>query len=1145
MGQSESTTCVKRFVNKPQDAVHDALQGLLWTSPNLCMVGSDPDVKIIARSNWERDRVAVVVGGGAGHEPADIGLVGEGLLTAAVCGEIFSPPPPESMSRALLAVVGPKGCVVVIRNHFGTVLAVKAGIRNAQLHKDWPPEARVRVVAVADDVATSEQKEGEWSFKNARGVAGIVLVMKVAGAAAAAGLSVDEVYEETLAMANVVRTQGVCFTSCSIPGQQNMRPIPQDEMEVGCGIHGEMSRLRVKATTTAKEIVQIMVTQLMAFVDEDAPLCVLLNNLGAVPPNEMFILAAEVMSSVIGPRIKLFIGPATILTSLDSNGISLSIAPLDDRRIGRLCALADCRYWCAPIVPSPPQHLHAPEWCRRESSSEYESSANAEVSCMLKRVCEELIIVEQDLNMLDAHYKNGDCGRNLARAARLMLVAVEKWPLASPKEFCHCVASLLRSVEGALSALFSIFFFKAGSQMSHASMWSLHLVEHFEWALAEVEALGEFEEGMRTFADALGPGLRAVEKCGFVGMAEAALKGARDTAFMQKATGRAAHTSAEMRMGFPDTGAMAVAFVFAVMAAPPGGTFLKINSDAGLEERYTLQEIIGTGAYGFVRLATRCQNNSTVAIKSSARRKEVGMRSFEDLDFVEKQRMRNWLFRDKLHIVQVYEVLASPMSVHLVMELLAGPSLSDWLLDGHAVTEQEVGRCVKQMMLAVKDIHDFGMVHRDLKLDNFVFVDRRALDLKLVDVVGTMQFHVVLEGQKKTLCGTGHYLSPEALTGHSSPAADVWALGVSMYLIVNREYPFRSASLRELHEAQQTPLGFDSAPWLCMSQDARDLARGLLAMNPDQRLTVCEALESRWFAHCDALPAGGSLLPVLNEMPANPRGLNTMGAGLTRLDSPIAKTGECVAIVKTLFLVRHGEAVHNILEREAKKRASVAAKQQGLSPAFCKEEAERVRKQVLQDEALHDAALSLDGKVMALNAQAQINQLLSKGFAKPTCILVSPLERTLQTAALIFPGHPNTHVVEALRERRTGLPCDERKSAQEVAMRATFQHMSFENLCIEDVEVFLSDLCSGVEDAQELRSRTRAFLGTMPNYEDDVIAIVTHKGFLRELERGPLGRSDATEFGNCEVRVYDVVFPVDGGESIAACGSAHLLHLEL
>merc|ERR1719343_922506 len=88
---------------------------------------------------------------------------------------------------------------------------------------------------------------------------------------------------------------------------------------------------------------------------------------------------------------------------------------------------------------------------------------------------------------------------------------------------------------------------------------------------------------------------------------------------------------------------------------------------------------------------------------------------------------------------------------------------------------------------------------------------------------------------------------------------------------------------------------------------------------------------------------------------------------------------------------------------------------------------------------------------MALSAQAEINSLVSMGFRRPQVVMVSPLERTLQTAALIFPGHPNTHVVEALRERRTGLPCDERKRAEEVARRQTFCHMSFEHLQQEEV----------------------------------------------------------------------------------------------
>lgn len=244
---------------------------------------------------------------------------------------------------------------------------------------------------------------------------------------------------------------------------------------------------------------------------------------------------------------------------------------------------------------------------------------------------------------------------------------------------------------------------------------------------------------------------------------------------------------------------------------------------------------------------------------------------------------------------------------------------------------------------------------------------------------------------------------------------------------------------------------------------------------------------------------------------------------------------EVPAVVKTLYLVRHGEALHNIQEREVNRLVQAAASQQGMgkSSPEVKAAAEKMRKLVLEDEAFRDAPLSPDGKVGALAAQAELNRLSGKGFSPPTCVLVSPLERTLQTAALIFPSHPNTHVVEALRERRTGLPCDERKAAIEVSARKTFCHMSFNHLKESDLEEDRFNMYPAHEDAPHLRQRTSAFLETLRSLKDNVLAVVTHKAFLRELERGPLGNPSAKEFENCEVRVYDVALPADGGPSVA------------
>ncbi|CAE8635619.1 unnamed protein product [Polarella glacialis] len=318
MGQTAGSLPLKRFVNDPREIVRDALEGYLWTHPDVQLLEGYPETKVLVQKSWRRrnGQVAVISGGGSGHEPADVGMIGEGLLTAVVCGEVFAAPSAYAVAQCLEAVTGPAGTLVVVRSNPGTRLNFLSAVKEARSRL----QLRIRVVCIADDVASS-LKSGDHhrDFKQARGIAGSLLVYKIAGAAAAAGLNLEQVYQETVLAAAAVRTQGVCFTSCTIPGTQTARPLPPDEMEVGLGLHGEPG-LRVKATaeTSAKEVVETIMSQLGSFVPPKGPLCVMLNNLGTVAQIEMSVVAGQVMRSELGSRIKLFIGPAHLMTALDT-----------------------------------------------------------------------------------------------------------------------------------------------------------------------------------------------------------------------------------------------------------------------------------------------------------------------------------------------------------------------------------------------------------------------------------------------------------------------------------------------------------------------------------------------------------------------------------------------------------------------------------------------------------------------------------------------------------------------------------------------------------------------------------------------------------------------------------------------------------
>jgi broad specificity phosphatase PhoE len=227
------------------------------------------------------------------------------------------------------------------------------------------------------------------------------------------------------------------------------------------------------------------------------------------------------------------------------------------------------------------------------------------------------------------------------------------------------------------------------------------------------------------------------------------------------------------------------------------------------------------------------------------------------------------------------------------------------------------------------------------------------------------------------------------------------------------------------------------------------------------------------------------------------------------------------------------------------------------------------RRRLLADPNFLDVGLSETGLDQAIEAREKLKAMVQEGhLPAPERILVSPLQRTMQTAAAMFPQHPNVHVHEIIRERRTGLPCDERSPTNYPARRKTFRYMhmtgidnlreddncAFDNVstCASESsfdgengladfmmvgQISLSDIptsptsANDIEDAQMLRRRTRQLGTLLKSVREDVVCVVSHKGFLRELERDLLQRADATEFGNCEVRTYEIKLDCSGIES--------------
>ncbi|MCA9682957.1 MAG: dihydroxyacetone kinase subunit DhaK, partial [Myxococcales bacterium] len=334
----------KRFINDKDTIVTEAIDGLVALGGGaLVRLDGYPYIKVVARSALDPAEVAVISGGGAGHEPAHAGFVGRGMLSAAVSGEIFASPSVEAVHAAIMAVTGDAGCLLIVKNYTGDRLNFGLAAERARA-----AGKRVEMVIVADDVAIPGAPQP-------RGVAGTLFVHKIAGHLAGAGADLETVAAVARAVAGDIRSLGVSLESCTIPGQPSSERLAADEGELGLGIHGEPG-VETIALQSLREIVALMSERLLAALpaasdSEPGGYAMLINNLGAVPVIEMALIANEVLRSPLAAKIELMIGPAPLMTSLDMNGFSLSLLRLDDQRREALASACAPTAWLPVVRP--------------------------------------------------------------------------------------------------------------------------------------------------------------------------------------------------------------------------------------------------------------------------------------------------------------------------------------------------------------------------------------------------------------------------------------------------------------------------------------------------------------------------------------------------------------------------------------------------------------------------------------------------------------------------------------------------------------------------------------------------------------------------------------------------------------------------
>ena len=330
------------FFNNRKQLVNDAIEGILISAPhgNLVKLDVDPAIRIVARSDWDKSRVAVISGGGSGHEPAHAGFVGKGMLTAAVCGDLFASPSVDAVLNAIVAVTGDRGCLLIVKNYTGDRLNFGLAAEKAKRYG-----LKVEMVIVADDIALPDNKQP-------RGIAGTALVHKIAGYAAEHGKSLSEVRDIAQQACDNLWSLGVAMQTCNLPGSDEEEGrIKQGHVELGLGIHGEPGA-SVVDTQNSKAIIDTLVTPLKAKAG-DGRFAVLINNLGGVSALEMALLTKELAHSALKDNLAYLIGPAPLVSALDMKGFSLTLLKLNDLFEKALHEEVETLGWQKPVAFAP------------------------------------------------------------------------------------------------------------------------------------------------------------------------------------------------------------------------------------------------------------------------------------------------------------------------------------------------------------------------------------------------------------------------------------------------------------------------------------------------------------------------------------------------------------------------------------------------------------------------------------------------------------------------------------------------------------------------------------------------------------------------------------------------------------------------
>ncbi|MEH7146361.1 dihydroxyacetone kinase subunit DhaK [Priestia aryabhattai] len=580
---------MKKIINKPEDVVLEMCKGMVLAHPELNLIEK---YKVIKKDQINKSKVSIISGGGSGHEPAHAGYVGKGMLDAAVCGDVFASPSQIQIYQAIKETASDKGTLLVIKNYSGDMMNFKNAAYLAE-----EDGIQVDYVKVDDDIAVQDS----LYTVGRRGVAGTVLVHKIAGAAAERGYDLPKVKEAAEnAIANV-KSIGFGLTSCTVPAKGTPTfKIAEDEMEFGVGIHGEPGICREKIIS-ADELAERIVTALLKEIgieDGKGEVAVLINGFGSTPLQELYLLNHSVIRELSRRNVTIartFVG--NYMTAIDMAGASISIMKLDENLKSLLSE--ECDTPALKIKGEVPAVTYDEIIGTAEAPKvSYEVQTNKEYSVvtenrltlnniifMVDQMSECIIRNEVPFCELDSHAGDGDFGMSVAKGFKQLkaewheILENKSHDIGNFLEACSIV--IMEYCGGASGPIWGSAFRAAGKNTE--SKTELTLTEFAEMVQASVkgiQATGERSFGRgavvgdKTLIDALVPYAdtltsSAVEgeslKDALVKAAEAAVEGAKSTEQIVARMGRAG-TVGERSLGYPDAGAHGLGVIFTEVA---------------------------------------------------------------------------------------------------------------------------------------------------------------------------------------------------------------------------------------------------------------------------------------------------------------------------------------------------------------------------------------------------------------------------------------------------------------------------------------------------------------------------------------------------------------------------------------------------